>query len=221
VLGVVSDFAGQNEFFSHELLNLTARINQQYLVIPKDRAAEASFRGLRAVFYADAEPPAPDLRKRLLAFVEAGGLLITGPRWGAREGAPAKGDEHPRFAVRVLGRGRIAAAKADLSDPYLAANDAAVLISHRYDLLRFWNAGAVSSYLSAAPDRKRALAQMVFYAAVRGAEASVRAAGAYRTARLWTLDHPGPRAVEDLPGREAIEIHLPPVSVYAGIELEA
>src|ERR1017187_1448513 len=53
-------------------------------------------------------------------------------------------------------------AKADPDDPYVLASDSALLISHRYELLRFWNGGAVGSYLTVAPDRKRAVAHLLF-----------------------------------------------------------
>jgi hypothetical protein len=72
--------------------------------------------------------------------VSAGGLLITGPKWGVPPGMPAT-EEHPRYAARTLGKGRLAIAKADPDDPYVLASDSALLISHRYELLRFWNGG--------------------------------------------------------------------------------
>ena len=52
-------------------------------------------------------------------------------------------------------------------------------------------------------------------------EASIRVTGPYRTARLWTLDHPEPRAVTVERQKDALEIHLPPCSVYAAVEVEA
>jgi len=58
-------------FVSTEILNLAARTNQQYRVIPAGKFADSSLNGLRAVLYADVDPPAPDMRKRILAFVQA------------------------------------------------------------------------------------------------------------------------------------------------------
>ena len=221
VVGIISDFSGKNEFLSHEILNLVARTDQQYRIVPKDRISESSLKGLRAVLYADAEPPTPDLRKRILAFVQAGGMLITGRQWGELPGTLASGEDHPRYTLRVLGKGRVAVAKADLDDPYRVANDSVILVSHRHELLRLWNPGAISSCLTVAPDRKRALVQMVFYAAARVTDGpTVRVVGQYRTARLWTLDQPAPRNVEMLSQKDAVEVHLPPVTLYAGLELE-
>jgi hypothetical protein len=220
VIGVVSDFTGQNEFFSLELLNLLARTNEQYRIMPKADIPEPSWTGLRAVIYADADPPGAALRKRILAFVEAGGMLITGPKWGPPAGAPARGDEFPRYSLRVLGKGRVAVATSDPDDPYVLANDSVVLVSHRYDLLRFWNGGAVGSYLTMAPDRKHAVAHLLFYASRGPDEASVRVAGRFRTGRLWTLDRTEPRPLPMERQADAVELHLPSVSHYAAAELE-
>ena len=220
VVGVVSDFAGDNEFMGQELLNLIGRTNQQYAVLIKTKLPASTFSGLRALIYADAQPPAAELRKQILDFVSAGGLLITGPKWGTPPGMPAK-DEHPRYAARTLGKGRLAVAKADPDDPYVLANDSTLLISHRYELLRFWNGGAFGSYLTVAPDRKRAVAHLLFYADRGPDHASVRIAGRYRKVSLWTPDSPEPRPVEVEIQKDAVELHLPAVSQYAAAELEA
>jgi hypothetical protein len=220
VVGVVSDFAGDNEFLGQELLNLIGRTNQQYAVLLKTNLPPSPFRGLRAVIYADNQPPAGELRKQILDFVSAGGLLIAGPKWGVPPGVPGK-DEHPRYTTRTLGKGRVALAKADPDDPYVLANDSALLISHRYELLRFWNGGAVGSYLAVAPDRKRGVAHLLFYADRGPDQASVRVVGRWRKATLWTPDRQESRPVEMEIQKDAVELHLPAVSQYAAAELEA
>jgi hypothetical protein len=235
VVGVLSDFAGPNEFLSHEVLNLLTRTWEQFRIIPKSGLSMEQLAGLRGVLYPDAEPPSDALRKQMLNFVEDGGLLITRPMWGEIPGEPAEWN-HPRYNCRVLGRGRIAIAKSDDADPYLLANDTVALVSHKFDLLRFWDAGPVNAYLSAAPDRKQALVQMVFYAPeVKGRSkfqtpgtVTVRVAGPYRTARLLTFDQssdltPLTQPVSDKIGTEigtgAMELHLPRLFQYAAVEL--
>ena len=221
VIGVVSDFSGDNE-----ILNLLDRSNEQYRIILKNGAAAASFRGLRAVLYPDAAAPSPALRRDILAFVENGGLLIASPEWGAA-GRPALGVDHPRFILRTLGKGRVAIAREAMDDAYLVANDAVVLVSHRHDLVRFWNGGAVGSYLTMSPDRRHALLQMLFYSErggnlQRGAQGdaiTVQVAGRFRAAKLWTLDQSAPRDVEMAPVRDGTELHLPDVSGYNAVEL--
>ena len=228
VVGVISDFSGDNEFLGQELLNLLARTNEQYRIIVKTKVSAWSFAGLRAVIYADGNPPAPDLRKQVLAFVEGGGLLIAGPKWGPAPGAPAKYSDHPRYSSHTLGKGRVAIATSDMDDPYVVANDSVVLVSHRHDLLRFWNGGALSAFFTTSPDRKRSIVQMLFFAqelnglvTLNGPDsAAVRVAGQYRNAKLWTPERSTPVPVTTEPERGAVELHLPPISRYAAVELE-
>lgn len=220
VIGILSTFAGANEFLSHELLNLLARTNQQYRILVKGASAELDCRGLRALLYVDNDPLPPELRSQLLSFAAAGGLLIVGPKWHGSSGAPVRDVEHPRYDVHAAGKGRIAIAKAEPEDPYRLANDSVVLVSHRYELLRFWNCGAVGSYLTASPDGKSAVAQLIFYADRGPADATVRITGRHRSANLSTLDRAAPRPLELHPAGDGLEVHLPQVDQYAAIELE-
>jgi hypothetical protein len=75
-LGVVSTFAGENEFFGTELLNLAARRNLLYRIIDRSTLQQASFSGLRAVLWADKDRPPADQAAELSAFAEGGGVLI-------------------------------------------------------------------------------------------------------------------------------------------------
>jgi hypothetical protein len=177
IAAVISDFRGDNEFFAGELLNLLARAGVHCAVWPKDRVPE--IRGVRAVLYADREPPAPDLARRLKAF-----------------GGPV-----------ILAEG----------DPYEVAQQAAVKISHRYDLVRFWNAGAVGSYIARAPDGRRAVAHLLFYADRGPDQASVRVAGPWREVRASTVTGPLKADFERQEG--AVEVHLPRVPQYVALEL--
>jgi hypothetical protein len=236
VVGVLSSFSGDNEAFSGEVLNLLSRTTEQYRIIPKDTLSTRSLGGLRAVLCPDSGPPAGNIRKCLLDFVQTGGLLITRSRWDGIPGTFADWD-HPRYDGHVLGKGRIAVASSgDDLDPYLMANDTVALVSHRFDLLRFWDAGSVNAYLSKAPDGQRAIVQMVFYAremngkmAAGGPEnASVRVAGRYRTAQLLTFDkqptmlgQTNESGVGMLIDADSVELHLPPLSHYAAVELGA
>jgi hypothetical protein len=173
------------------------------------------------VIYADAQEPSSALRKQVLSFVSAGGTLIASPKWGAVPGAPAKpDDEGPVFSVRALGKGRVALAAAAPGDPYQWANDTVVLVSHRYDLIRFWNSGATGSFYATTPDRKHAVAHLLFYANRGPDAASVRIAGHFRTAKGWTPDGPLEK-METENQQDAIEVHLPQVPQYVALELDA
>jgi hypothetical protein len=222
VVGVVSDFSGENESSGQELLNMLARANQQYQVILKNDLSAASLNGLRAIVYVDAGTPGAELRVQLLRFVEAGGLLVTKPDWHPLAGSAVwKTDKHPRFSVAGLGKGRVAVAKQDPDDPYLLANDSVTLVSRRYDLLRFWNFGPVGSRLSCSEDQRRASAQIVSFAEPGIFGPTVWVAGAYRKARLWTLDKASVGDVKTEAHDGGVEVQLPPVSIYAAVELEA
>jgi hypothetical protein len=220
-LGVISDFTGEHEFFGGELLNLLARAGQHYRILVKNKMTVSSLTGLRAVIYADTAPAAPVLRDQLLAFVQAGGLLITHATWGGRTSLPLAAEDHPRFTLHPAGKGRIALAKDSDPDPYLWANDAAVLISHRYDLVRFWNGGATGSFYTVSPDRKRAIVHLLFYSDQGPDAASVRVAGSYRSARIWSAGQPAAQSVKMISQKDAVEVHLPQVSQYVALELEA
>jgi hypothetical protein len=221
VVGVISDFSGKNEFFSQELLNLLGRAGQHYRVLPKDRVSDASFDTLRAVIYIDAEAPSPVLRKQILAYVQAGGTLIASPSWGAVTGSPMKSDDNPRYSFRALGKGRIAQATAEPDDPYLWANDSVMLVSHRYDLVRFWNGGATASFYAVAPDKKQAVVHLLFYSNRGPDAASVRIVGRYRKVRALMVDREPLDKVEMESQKNAVEVHLPQVSQYVALELEA
>jgi hypothetical protein len=217
VVGILSDFAGANEFGACELLNLTARLHQPYRIL---RVSEPFPPGgpLKAVIYADADAPKPELKAKLLDFVRQGGLLVAGDKTGLHEGAPAAAEKHPRFEMRTLGKGRIAT--GDLSEPYQAAADAQILLSHRYDLLRFWNPGSLGSYLTTGPAGKGALLQIINYSSRPGTDpVSVRVAGPYREARIRLLGDAAPKPLPSVIQKEAIELHLPAIPVYAAIEL--
>jgi hypothetical protein len=217
LVGVVSDFAGANLSPNQELMNLLGRAGQQYRIMLKRPGLSCG--GLRAVIYGDQEAPSTDVRASIAEFVRAGGLLITGPAWG--DVGEAAVEEHPRYVSRKLGAGRVAISKAKAQDPYLLANDAAVLVSHRYDLVRLWNTGSAGSYLTVAPDGSKAVAHLLFYANEGPDSASVRIAGKYRKARLATVGSDGLQSVPVELQRDAIEVHLPPVPQYVAVELEA
>jgi hypothetical protein len=222
VLGILSDFAGNNETLGREILNLVARTNQQYRILLKEKATDPLLAGLQAVLYPDAEPPSAALRNRIMEFVKSGGMLITGPGWGPLPTGTTAGGGMRGYETHSVGKGRIALHRAALDDPYLIANDCAVLVSHRHDLLRFFNGGAVGSFYTKRPDSKRAVVQLIFYAPMRGGHPpSVGVVGNFRTGRLWTLDRSEAQNLETVAREKRLEFHLPSAMQYAAVELEA
>ncbi len=154
VVGVVSDFKGPNEATSGEILNLLGRRNLAYRILEASAAATAALAGFRALIYVDQGAPAPQLRSKLLAFAEQGGLLMAGAEWDRAVGKPT-GMDHPRVDVRQLGKGRLAVSKASEPDPFMIARDVHMLLGRTYDVARFFNLSAFLSYCAASPDRTR------------------------------------------------------------------
>ncbi len=136
------------------------------------------------------------------------------------DAAPPSEALRRRIDAFVKGGGLLMSSETrKLDDPYLWANDAVVMVSHRYDLVRFWNGGATGSFVAVSPDGNRTVAHLLFYS-MRGPDsASVRVAGHFRSARAFTVEQPV-AILHTESSSDSIEVHLPPVSQYVALELE-
>jgi hypothetical protein len=214
MLGVLSDYRGDNEFLSTEILNLAARQQISYRLLDKTRLTGVP-PGLRAVLYADLQAPADGVRAAVMQFVEAGGLLIAGAVWGKAPGAAVTESPTANYSIHTAGRGRIAIG-AEMSDPYVVAQDAQILLSHRYDPIRVWNGGSLQTYVTG--DERRALVHLVNYTGRASRDAlSIKVMGPYSRASLHTFDAP-PAPLEAVKQKDGLEVHLPRVAVYAAVE---
>ena len=106
-------------------------------------------------------------------------------------------------------------------DPWVVANLAVVKVSHRYDLVRCWNTGAMSSNYLISPDRSKAVVHLIFYADRGPDSASVRVAGRWRTAQISSIEQPASQSVKLIPQKDAVEVHLPQVRNYVALQLFA
>lgn len=224
LVGVISDYTGENYDMSGEILNCAARRALLVRVIWKSRAPATPFAGLKALVYADKQAPAKELRQKMLAFVEQGGLLIVNNNWGS-EGKSAGTDLHQRFDVRALGKGRLAVAKEELVDPYQLAADAHALLSRSNDMVRLFNGSSSGCYhFTGSADGKRALLQIVNYATGgRGgsSQLTVWTRQKYRNARLWSVDAAQPATLQPVAAEHrGTEYQMPPMPVYAALEFE-
>jgi hypothetical protein len=230
-VGVMSDFAGDNYDFSGEILNALSRRDLLFRVLYSAGKSAPDLAGLKAVTWADSAQPAAPLRKSMLTFVEQGGLLITGPKWGA-EGKSVP-SAHERYDVRTLGKGRLAVAKADTGDAWSFVTDMQELLSHANDYAKLFNASASGGMnYSGTRDGKRALLQLVSYASygrsnMGGAAVSPSSLATawtrdkYRTAKVWTIDSAQPTAVEVAACEDGgTEYHLPPIPAYMALDFE-
>ncbi|HWR51268.1 MAG TPA: hypothetical protein VN428_09185 [Bryobacteraceae bacterium] len=221
-IGVISSFAGEDEDFSGEILNLLARRGVPYRVYPKERAAAARFDGLLGIIYADRSAPEAALGARLQHFMENGGLLIAGAKWPNKPAVPSGTDVYRRFDVHKIGKGRLAVSKEDPADPFLVAGDAQLLLSFRNVPVRLFNTGTLNTFYTGTADGRRAMLHIINYAMRRfGHPASVAFTGKFRTAKMWTPEGPA-KALDLAPTLDGgIEVHLPAFNLYAAVELEA
>ncbi len=204
VLGVLSDFSGPNREPAEELLNLLARRALPFRILDKTAPEEGWLEGLKTVIDPDAAPASGRLRESLLSFVRAGGLLITGPQWGAEHGAPAEGGVHGRFRVFRVGKGRLAIAKEESGDPYLAALDAHLPLGRRHDVIRLWNAGPLNAHYTVAPQGRPAVVQLLNYSLRQAAHpVTVGLAERYRAALAAGLPGVGAKQAPSAPAAVA------------------
>jgi hypothetical protein len=219
VVGVVSDFAGPNEGTSGEILNLLGRRSLAYRIIERSAFETAPLDGFRALIYVDEGAPAPALRRKLLAFANQGGLLMVNAAWSPSDGKPT-GIDHPRVDVRSVGQGRLAISKERDLDPFMIAQDVQMLLGRTYDVARFYNLAAFLAHCTASADHGQELVQIVSFAAhFPDDQATAWVPGTYASARLWSLGSEGPSAIEMSPENDGTSLLLPPMPVYAAIEL--
>jgi hypothetical protein len=220
-LGVVSDYRGPNEFLSFEVLNLLARQGSLYRILEKGAAAPATFEGLDAIVYVDEAPPAADLVRKLYAFAEGGGTLVTPPGWEER-GVREDDAWLPRYRIFRRGRGRLAVAREDVGDPQLLAEDAQLLMSHRHDRLRVYNVGAgLFHYATSGDGRSGVLHTLTFPTPYPRMAMTAWFRHPWAAARVWTVDAAEPAPVERAPVEPGVEFHLPALPVYSALEVSA
>jgi hypothetical protein len=218
-IGVVSDYAGVNEFLSFEVLNLLARRSALYRILEKSRAHGTPLEDLDAVLYVDETPPGGDLVRKLYAFAERGGTLITPPGWEAR-GVPDEGAGIPRFRVFRHGRGRLAVAREAFGDPDLLAEDTQLLTSHRHDRVRVFNLGTGQfHYATSADGRSAVLQALAFPTPYPRMPMTVWFRHPWAEARVWTVDSDDAATVGRTLAERGVEFHLPAVPVYCALEV--
>ena len=218
-LAVVSDYAGANEFLSFEVLNLLARQGSLYRIVDRRGALAESFDGLDAVLYVDGEPPEMELARKLEAFADAGGTLITPPGWAER-GVPEASAWLPRFRVFRSGRGRRAVSRAELRDPYLLADDAQLLMSHRHDRVRVFNPGTAQFHYATSGDGKRGIVHALrFDTPDRRQPLTLWFERPWASGRVWTVDGAEPVPVESSVAERGVEFSMAPLPSYSALEL--
>lgn len=106
------------------------------------------------------------------------------------------------------------------TDPWELATRIHTKLGRKNDIVRLWNGGSLNVVYTVALDGRSGLLQIVNYAAHEPGEAvSAWVLSAYRSARIYTLDHPQAAPLELHAAGGGVELYLPPFPVYAAIEL--
>ena len=222
MLGVISDFAGANEFIAGELLNLLARRQVGYRIILSRLASLAATQGLSALLYAAQSAPAGEVLGVLISFARAGGLAILPAAAAASvPPGPVEPDAQAGFQVRGVGQGRLAVARENWDDPYTLARDVHMLISRRHDHLHLYNAPSINSYSTVAAGGGAVVHLLNYSLRPPASPVTLAVRTRYRQARLWILGAGEPAALDASTEGDWLEMPLPPFSVYAAVELRA
>jgi hypothetical protein len=156
----------------------------------------------------------------LLAFAQAGGLLVCTKGGASLASGPGVPGSHGRFQVHTAGSGRVAVSTEDQMDPYVCAGDVHMLLGRRQDLIRVWNPGAANAYYTAPAGGRSALLEMVSYTRHQVSDMSVYLSKPWRSARFLTLNSQQAQAAGLVKRSDGIEVHIPPFAVFCALELE-
>lgn len=221
-IGILSTFAGKDEYLGQEVLNLAARRNLLYRVLDRSIPASQKVEGLRAVLYVDNDPPNPQLKERLTAFARAGGLLIV-PRALNAQFPAARPLRCPvaGYELGSFGKGTLAAGTADWDDPFFLAADVHSLVSRRNDPVRLFNGRSLWAHYSVPGSGGAALLQLVSFTSRPNGSVSVASEHPWRSATMYAVGSETPTVLEPRKVDGLTEFNLPPLSYYAAVEFRA
>ena len=221
-VGILSSFAGKDEFMGHELLNLAARHNLLYRVLDRSVPESQKLEGLPAVLYVDSDPPAAELKAKLDAFARSGGLLIVPRALSAQfPGEQTVPCPVAGYELRSFGKGSVAAATRDWDDPYFLAADVHNLVRRRNDPVTLFNASSLWEHYSVAPDGRGALLQLVAFTSQPNDSVSVAPVRPWRSAAMYTIGSDAPSMLTPVRVEGRMEFHLPPFSYYTALEVRS
>jgi hypothetical protein len=223
VLAVVSDFRGDNAYFSGEVLNLLNRRQVQFRIIERSTSLPALAHGLKAILWLDKQVPGAEQHSQLLTFARQGGLVVAGAYWGPAGVQPTKKDPSLQYNMYNVGKGQIAVAEEGFNDPYQVAVDTHLLVSRRNDLVRLYNSETTNCHSSGeftSPHHGRRLVQVLNYSSDPADSVTLWVNARVASARLW---QPGTKVAPTLQGVAAspgTDFGLPRLSVYCALEFE-
>jgi hypothetical protein len=222
LLLVISDFKGPNEYAGTEFMNLANRRNLQFEAADPKRFTAAQLDKRIAALYIGAEPLQPTTLAALQAFAERGGLVIGMKAPLAKlRGLRPHTETNERFDMFACGKGRVAVAKAEWDDPFVLAQDTHLLMSRRHDQVRLFNGGSLIWRETQSADGRSRLVHILNYAGGWPAgRVSLQCAHPIKSARIHSLGNANPQQLEIFRNSAQEELHLPPFTIYAAVELE-
>ncbi len=219
VLAVVSDFRGDNEFMSTEVLNLLARRLLQYRIMEKAKVSSSTLQGLKGVLWVDGSEPEAGTKTHLHTFINQGGLLIAPKLWWQISSKPEPGGLVGQYSVYHLGSGRVAVPAQEISDPYQIAVNAHLILSRRNDLVRIFNVTACNARVTRDPAKGKKLVQVLNYASTGESYVpSIWVRSGAPTGKFWMLGSATPAALQGIESHGGREYQLPFISTYAALE---
>ena len=219
-LALVSDFAGANEFLSHEFLNLSARRNLPARIFVRGTAQRPLAGRVLAPFSTRTpRPPPPALLARMLEAVRAGALLIAPPQFAPLVQGPGAGEPAcPGYRMVAAGKGRAAIATGPWDDPFLLVGDVQNLMGRRQAPVRLWNGMSILPFPVGAAGRP-AVVHLIRYASRSADPVTLGLPERRRGAAFYTLEG-GPVRLEAHAARQGVEFYLPPFEGYGALVLE-
>ena len=199
---------------SGEFLNLAPRRHLAYRAMLAAEAAKATFDGLKAIVYLENEAPKGELRDRLIAFAKSGGLLI-GPKGIADVAGGKRVAEH---TVAPLGAGRVAIPLQPWDDPFTLVAQTHVLVGHREDVVRVWNASSTDTFPQLDAAGGKMVVHLVPYASAKTRSVTLGIGQRGRMARILRLE--GETSARLMKGPLGIEVEIGDLENYAAVEVE-
>jgi hypothetical protein len=213
LVGIVRDPVTRYSDIADENLNLIARRRIPYRTMERAGLCAPALEGLKALVATEISNPTENERSLLKNFAERGGLLFTGPWWGAA--APKDQD----YLTQELGKGKVTVYRDEAPDPESLSKNLLHLLGKGNLGIRLFNAPTVLPYLSASDDGKQLLVQMINYASGPSETITVRVRGPYRTERLLALNGSDAELPVERSG-EDITLTIEQMQTYAALVLE-
>lgn len=168
---------------------------------------------LMVMLAVDLEPPAPPVRRRILAHAESGATVVVNGAWWKGAAGLKKLRSDPDREIYALGRGRVAAYRETIGDPGEFAYDVIDLVGQERRATRSWSGASITVAAG------KGLLYVVNYGWRSQRGALVRIHGSYRGATLLRPEAP-PERLEPARRGAGVEVEIPEMQRVAVLVFE-